>query len=190
MNLKRHRTTIRTNHVSFKNPAMVHVLFSLYSVRVYQYRDSMDLCHQNNCFRTLLSTVTPLCECSDSCSNDLSICQMTRLIFIDLKGAFHTIEREVLSKKLFFYSVPDKQLERIKSYLSIRGIFYTSKLYRFKIREIEIGVSQRSCLVPLLLMVFINSLSLAIKNSKPSVHTHRTSIHLCSTDLIFTTQRI
>ena len=85
------------------------------------------------------------------------------------KKAFDTVDHEILAW--------------FKSYLSNSKQFAQANGVESKIEEIDIGLPQGSCLGPLLFLVYINDLSLAIKNSKTSVYADDTSIYRCSKDL-------
>lgn len=63
-------------------------------------------------FRVRHSTATSLLKCTYDLYNWLDTAQMTRLVF---NKAFDIVDHEVLSKKLFFYSVQNRELEWIKS---------------------------------------------------------------------------
>ena len=77
----------------------------------------------------------------------------------------------ILCKHNFIY-LYDPNLSNRKYFTRVNGV-------DSKIGEIEIGVPQGSFLGPLLFLVFINDLSLAIKNSKTSLYADDTSIYLC-----------
>ena len=88
------------------------------------------------------------------------------------KKTFYTVDHEILCKKLF----QERELAWFKSYLSNRKQFAGANGADSNIEAMDIGVPQGSCLGLLLSLVYINVLSLAIENSKTSMHANDTSI--------------
>ena len=165
-------------------PVIARLFEKLVFDQLYQYLDENGfLSPDQSGFRALHSTVTSLLKCTDDWYSGLDTGQMTGLIFIDLKKAFDTVDHEILCQKLYLYGVQDRELAWFKSYLSNRKQFARANGADSKIEEIDIGVPQESCLGPLLFLVYINNLSLVIKNSKTSVYADDTSIYCCSKDV-------
>ena len=165
-------------------PVISRLFEKLVFDQLYQYLDDNGfLSPDQSGFRALHSTVTSLLKCTDDWYKGLDTGQVTGLIFIDLKKAFDTVDHEILCKKLHLYGVQNRELAWFKSYLSNRKQFSRVNGFDSKIEEIEIGVPQGSCLGPLLFLVYINDLSLAIKNAKTSMYADDTSLYLCSKDI-------
>ena len=79
--------------------------------------------------------------------------------------------------------IQNRELAWFKSYLTNRKQFARVNGADSKIEEIDIGVPQGSCLGPQLFLVYINDLSVAIKNSKTPMYADDTSIYCCSKDM-------
>ena len=67
-------------------------------------------------------------------------------------------------------------LNRRKQYCRINGV-------DSNISNINVGVPQGSCLIPLLLLAYINDLPCVVKNSKVSMYADGTSIYHSSKDI-------
>ena len=165
-------------------PVMARLFEKLVFDQLSQYLD------ENGCLspdqsgsRALHSTVTSLLRCTDNWYNGLDTVQMTGLIFIDLKKAFDTVDHELLCNKLYLYGIQDRELAWLKSYLSNRKQYTRANGVDSKTEEIDIEVPQGSCLGPLLFLVYINDLSLVVKNSKATMYTDDTSIYRCYKDM-------
>ena len=80
----------------------------------------------------------------------------TGVVYFDLKKAFDTVDHSNLLSKLSRYRVSDIELKWFESYLSNRQQCCYLNRVRSKTREIKVGVSQGSCLGPLLFLIYIN----------------------------------
>ena len=109
--------------------------------QLYHYLDANGLLSpQQSGFRAHHSTATSLPKCTDDWYNGHDTGQMTGIVLIDLKKAFDTVDHDVLSKKLIFYGVHNRELEWFKSYLPFMKKFTRVNRVDSKVEEIEIGV--------------------------------------------------
>ena len=134
-------------------------------------------------FLQLRSTVTCLLKNTNDWYNGLDVGKLVGLVFIDLKKAFDTVDHSILCKKLHHYSIRDRELDWFRSYLTARKQFSRVNGVDSKIRNIEVGVPQGSCLGPLLFLVYINDLPQAIKASTVSMYADDTSLCYQSRDI-------
>ena len=113
---------------------------------------------------------------SDDWYNGLDLAKLVGLEFIDLKKAFETIDHDILCKKLEHYGVQRRELSWFRSYLSNRKQFFRVNDVDSDVGEIEIGVPQRSCLGPLLFLMYINDLPEAVQGSSVTMYADDTSL--------------
>ena len=104
-------------------------------------------------------------------------------VFIDLRKAFDTVNHEILCQKLEHYGVGDRNLSWFQSYLSNRKQFCRVSGIDSKTERIEVGVSQSSCLGPLLFLVYINDLPCAVKQSTTSMYADDTTLFFRSKNI-------
>jgi len=81
--------------------------------------------------------------------------KMIGVIFMDLKRAFETIDKERLLAKLYQYGIRDRALEIIRSYLNGRSQQINFDNKWLGLLTTEYGVPQGSVLVPLLFIIYI-----------------------------------
>lgn len=111
--------------------------------------------HQSG-FRKLYSCETAIQEIIDEWKLEINKGKMVGVIFMDLKRAFETVDRERLLEKLCQIGMRGRVLEWLKSYLSNRMQQVRFNNQYSKLMTTEYGVPQGSVLGPLLLILYIN----------------------------------
>ena len=100
----------------------------------------------------------------------------TALMFIDLKKAFDTVDHDILLKKIQRYGVSGIGHAWFTSYLQDRRQLCKVNGVSPRIEEIHCGVSQGSCLGPLLFIFYINDLPFCLENCQVAMYADDTSI--------------
>ena len=91
-----------------------------------------------------------------------------------LEKAFDVVDHQILIQKHAHYSIRSSELVCFKSYPSNRSQF--TRVNGVDSKSIGIGVSQVSCLVPLLFLLYINDLLKAINNANVYMYADNTSL--------------
>ena len=117
-------------------------------------------------FRNNYSTNRALISLTEMIRNALDNGNFACGVFIDLQKAFDSVNHDILLSKLNHYRNRGVAFDWFKSYLSDRTQYATIDNKRSEIQTNKYGVPQGSILGPLLFLIYINYLSLSIKNSK------------------------
>ena len=116
-------------------------------------------------FHLNLSTINALLSIIRNIQIDLDNGDFWAGVFIDLKKAFDTVDRDILLKKLEYYGVRELSRDWFQSYLkNIKQIVSISNSTS-NTEEITTGVPQGSALGSLLFL-YINYLHESVKHSK------------------------
>ena len=135
------------------------------------------LVEQQSGFRHQHSTETALL----SSTNELWLFNMdrglhSRVIFLDLKNAFDTVDHHILLSKLELYGVKGTSLKWFKSYLSGRNQICSVNSRMSSIRETKCGVPQGSNLGPILFLLYINDLPNCLETTKANLFADDTNL--------------
>ena len=84
---------------------------------------------------------------------------ITGMIQVDLQKIFHTINHEIILRKLHAIGFSEKTIARFKSYLSYRAFKVNINNHFSGLSKISCGVPQRSILGPLLFLLHVNDIS-------------------------------
>ena len=133
--------------------------------------------HQSG-LRSLHSVVTYLLKGTSDWYIDIDNGRYTAMIFIDLKKAFDTVEYQILLDKIQFYGITGHAHIWFMSYLDNRKQYCRVNGTTSSIENIDIGVSQGSCLgsCHLLFLLHINDLPFALKKAKATMYADDTAI--------------
>ena len=161
--------------------AVAKIFGKLVHDQFYCYLTSNDLFSKyQSGFRPNHSTLAALLETTNSWCVNIDNGLLNGVVFIDLKKAFDTIDRNILLIKLKHYGVDDNALKWFHSYLTnrkqkcfVNGNFSDSC-------RITYGVPQGSIIGPLLFLVYINDLPECLNEGLPKMYADETNINFQS----------
>ena len=124
--------------------------------QAYQYLiDNCFINSNQSGFRELHSTVTCLLKNTDDWYNGMNTRNLAGMVSVDLKKAFDTVDHQILCRKLESYGVLHRELAWFGSSLSNRVQYCRVNSVDSQIENIDIGVSQGSCLRPFLFLFIL-----------------------------------
>lgn len=100
-------------------------------------------------------------------------------VFLDLKRAFETIDREILLKKLRLYGVCDREWKWFESYLSNRSQRARVNGETSSARVNNLGVPQGSVLGVFLFLLYINDFKKCLKYCSMKLFADDSLIYIC-----------
>ena len=158
-------------------PVLSRIFEKLIFNQLYKYLDtSKHSFPKQSGFRRLYSVVTSLLSCTNDWYKNIDTGKYTALVFIDLKIAFDTVDHGILLKKIQKYGVSGNELAWFTSYLQDRRRLSKINGVSSQIEKIHCGVPQRSCLGPLLFIVYINDLPLCLERCQVTMYPDDASI--------------
>ena len=131
-------------------------------------------------FRKLHSVLTCLLKSTNDWYLNIDKGRYTAAVFIDLKKAFDTVDHEILLNKLNYYGVRGKELSWFRSYLYNMKQFCRVNGHTSATEGVGCGVTQGSCLGPLLFLVYVDDLPYCLKTSDVAMYADDTTIYYSS----------
>lgn len=134
-------------------------------------------------YRGKHSTATALTQMVDDWYKDMEERKIIGVVMLDFTAAFDIIDHDLLLKKLEYYGFSRTELLWMESYLSDRRqLVYFNGSFS-KVRVVEQGVPQGSCLGPLLYTIFTNDLPTVLDKASISMFADDSTVYLAGTDI-------
>lgn len=165
-------------------PCFSKLLERLLFNRLYNYLSTNDLLTDNQFgFRKKISTEMAIIIAIDLITKAIDKKEHVIGLFLDLRKAFDTVNKEILIQKLERYGIRGNALKWFNSYLDGR----TQKVKCLgdisDVKDIVIGVPQGSILGPLLFILFINDLPNISEEFKAIMFADDTTLFISDEDI-------
>ena len=162
-------------------PILSKVLERVEFNQLYYYLNSNGLINvYQSGFRPLHSTETALLNTTDDWLGEFDKGNVVIAVMLDLKGAFNTIDHEILTNKL--YGLDETSVKWFKSYLEGRTQTTCISGKSSQFRPVICGIPQGSILGSLLFIVHINDLPSVLKHCKVSMYADDTMLYCSGKD--------
>ena len=121
-------------------------------------------------FRLKYSTQMALPNTSNQWLLNIDKSDYNLAVFLDRRKAFHTVNHNLLFKKLKFYGIQEIKLQWFESYLSERQQYCSVNNHHSQLASVQLSIPQGSSLGPLLFIIYINDLQCALEKSEPDIY--------------------
>ena len=165
-------------------PSFSKVLERLIFKRLYQYLSSNAILSNSQFgFRQGLSTEMALITAIDFITDAIDKKETALGLFLDLRKAFDTVDKEILLNKLSYYGIRGNALSWFRSYLTNRS--QSVKYFNTISNElgVNMGVPQGSILGPLLFILYVNDLPNILNGVKPIMFADDTTLFSSDKDI-------
>ena len=115
-------------------------------------------------FRSLHSTAMALDKMSNQWLMNMDNGNLSAVVFLDIRKAFHTVDHTILLQKLNCYGIQGDSVKLLESYLTDRMQCCSVNGHISPLEIIKYGVPQGSILGPLLFIVYTNDVPKSVNN--------------------------
>ena len=159
------------------------ILEKIVHQRIYEFLKLNNLINPNQGgFQPGYSTTDTVAKLTDDIMLQANRGRCTLATFVDLKKAFDTVNREILTKKLEHLGIRNKNLVWIKSYLSERRQRTMANGTVSDDCSVNCGVPQGSILGPLFFLAYINDINVKLKFCNAKLFADDTVLYVSSHD--------
>ena len=173
-------------------PAVSKILECVVHVQVYKYIDSNSILSDAQFrFRKGHSTTSCVLNLLDLIIRSIDENRFIRVVFLDLRKTFNTVDHGILLQKLSKYGLADNAVLWFENYLNSRQQCTKVSGCKSSLLYIKCGVPQGSILGPLLFILYINDLQDYLGDSRINLYADDTALYVTADpyiELILTLQ--
>ena len=104
-------------------------------------------------------------------------------IFLDVKKAFNSLDRNILLEKLKYYGISGNEWNWFRSYLSNRRQLTVYENFNSDLKNVNFGVPQGGIISPILFLIYVNDIVNCCKESNCVLYADDTSIYTSSPNI-------
>ena len=104
-------------------------------------------------------------------------------IFLDVKKACDSLERNILLEKLKYYGISGNEWNWFRSYLSNRRQLTVYENFNSDLKNVNFGVPQGGIISPILFLIYVNDIVNCCKESNCVLYADDTSIYTSSPNI-------
>ena len=141
-------------------------------------------------FRPFQSTVTALLDIINKWYQNIDICKLNGVVFLDLEKAFDTVDHGILLDKIRSYGIKGSAHSWLMFYLLNKTQYLLKKTQYCYVNgnqsgslTMKTGIPQGLGLGPLLFLIYINDLPCCIHKAEPHLFADDTQIATASHDI-------
>ena len=159
-------------------PTIARVFEKLLYGQLYSYLMNNKLLDDRQFgFHSLHSTALALGKSTDYWLMNMDNSKLNSVVFLDIRKACDTVNRDILLQKLKCYGIKGNELIFFQSYLENRIQTYNVNGHMSSFKPISYGVPQGSILGPLLFIIHINDLPSCVKEAEITMYADDTSLY-------------
>ena len=121
-------------------------------------------------FRSLHSTALALAKSTDYWLMNIDKGKLISVVFLDIRKAFDTVNHDILLQKIEYYGIKGNELIFFQSYLENQTQTCNVNGHMSSFEPISYGVPQGSILGPLLFIIYMNVLTLCVKEAEITMY--------------------
>ena len=160
------------------------ILEKLVEVRLQNYLESNNLFTRNQFgFRRKMGTENAIHSIVSYIHNSFNHNKFVLGVFLDVKKAFDSLDRNILLKKLSYYGISGKEWDWFHSYLSNRRQITVYDGCSSNMKRVDFGVPQGGSISPVLFLLYVNDMPNTSLNCESLLYADDTSLYFDSQNI-------
>ena len=148
-------------------------------VRLQNYLESKNLFSRNQFgFRRKMGTENAIHSIVSDIHNSFNCNKFVLGVFLDVKKAFDSLDRNILLEKLRYYGISGKEWDWFNSYLCNRRQTTVYNGSSSNMQRVDFGVPQGGSISPVLFLLYVNDMPNCSSTCKSLLYVDDTSLYL------------